>query len=99
MFFNLEFTTAIYYTYQSSTMKIVFLVGVIAFNLVIVNSAKKFDLRRQVILSYIGNCPKKNNLPVWVDNFTINQIGKSEYVTNGQFEVKIDFPYSWRGTV
>lgn len=71
-------------------MKKVFLVVLIAFSFCKVRS-KGSDLRRQVIASYFGNCPKKMYLPVIFGNFSIDQIGKNEYVTNGQFELKRDF--------
>lgn len=78
-------------------MKTIFIVSVIAFNFVIVSFTKRLDLQRQVIFKYFGNCPKIINLPVIIGNFSIHQTGKSEYVTNGQFELKRDFPDGWKG--
>lgn len=83
-------------------MKIVFLVVLISFTFFIVNSTKspkRSDLRRLVMFNYIGNCPKKNNLPVIFGNFSIEQIGKSEYVANGYFELKNRFPDGFKGTI
>lgn len=81
------------------TMKTVFLLVFIASNFCIVSLTKRFELRRHVIFSYIGNCPKKHNLPVIIGNFSIDQVGKSEYVANGQFEVKNNFPEGFKGNL
>lgn len=85
------------YTPINYTMKTVFLVVLIASNFCIETSTKGLDLRRHVILNYVGNCPKKNNLSVVIGNFSIDQIGKSEYVANGQFEVTSNFPEGFKG--
>lgn len=91
---------ALQYSEQSTAMKFVVLV-VIAFNFCFVCSMTRLDLRRdlrrQVIFNYIGNCPRKMNLPVIFGNFSIDQIGKNEYVAHGQFELKIDFPEGFKG--
>lgn len=78
-------------------MKLIFLVVLLVFYMV--DSAKRTDLalRRQLIFSFIGNCPKKHNLLVIFKNFSVEQIGKSEYVANGQFELTTDFPDGFKG--
>lgn len=78
-------------------MKTAFLVVVITINFFIVSSIKRSDLQRRVLFNYIGNCPKKMNLPIIFGNFSIDQIGKTEYVAHGQFELKIDFPEGFKG--
>lgn len=78
-------------------MKIVFLVFVTASFFLTVNSTKRLDLRRQLIFRYVGDCPKKVNLPISFGNFSIDQIGKIEYVAKGQFEIKRNFPDGFKG--
>lgn len=81
---------------QPTTMKFIFLVFVIASIFFTINCVKRLDLRRQLIFSYVGNCPKKI-LPISFGNFSIDQIGKIEYVAKGEFEIKRDFPDGYKG--